>query len=287
MFRSRGENLRFVYVLLFLNIAFFLLEHQDPSKYASLFAFDRDAVLGGQAWRLFTWQFTQSGSGFIEALSLFITLLLLYMMGSALEEEWGSVHLMALFAISTFGSAVVAAWIGIPLLSNYFVHFTLLFVYSAAFPQQTLYLFGAMPIRVRLIALFSLAVLVYGAISGGAANVAALGGALLGYLYYLTQRVRVQFVPATANAAPVEERPRIDTTALTNAARYAAVRHALASGAPAEIDRLLAQCDRDTVANVNICPPADYKPDHVDGYCIRCEGFAECSARFLRANRPA
>lgn len=288
MFRSRGENLRFVFVLLFLNVAFFMLEHQDPKKYARLFAFDRDAVLGGQVWRLFTYQFTQAGSGMMEALALFITLLLLYMMGSALEEEWGSFHFMTLFAISTVGSAAVAAWIGIPLLSNYFVHFTLLFVYSAAFPQQTLYLFGAMPIRVRLIALFSLAVLVYGAISGGAANVAALGGALFGYLYYLTQRVRVQFVPATANGAPpVEEVPRIDTTAMTNAARYVAVRHALASGGSAEIDRLLAQCDRDTVANVNICPPADYKPDNVDGYCIRCEGFAECSARFLRANRPA
>jgi len=291
MFRSRGENLRFVFVLLFLNVAFFMLEHQDPKKYARLFAFDRDAVLGGQVWRLFTYQFSQAGAGFLEALALFITLLLLYMMGSALEEEWGSRHFVTLFLISTLGSAAVAAWIGVPLLSNYFVHFTLLFVYSAAFPEQTLYLFGAVPIRVRLIALFSLAVLVYGAISGGAANVAALGGALFGYLYFLTQRVRVPFVPATANGAPaatrVDEPPRIDPTAMTNAARYAAVRHALASGAAADIDRLLAQCDRDTVANVNICPPADYKPESTDGYCIRCEGFAECSARYLRANRPA
>jgi len=38
---------------------------------------------------------------------------------------------------------------------------------------------------------------------------------------------------------------------------------------------------------VNICPPADYKPENPDGYCIRCEGFAECSTRFLKANRPA
>ncbi|HYO77929.1 MAG TPA: rhomboid family intramembrane serine protease [Thermoanaerobaculia bacterium] len=285
MFRSRGENLRFVFVLLFLNVAFFLLEHQDKEKYARMFAFDWSAVLGGEVWRLFTYQFTQAGSGFMEALSLFITLLLLYMMGSALEEEWGSAHFMTLFAVSTLGSAGMAAWLGIPLLGTYFVFFTLLFVYAAAFPQQTFYFF--VPVPVRVLAFFPLAVLVYGVLSGGAANLAALSGAVFGYIYYLSQRVRVRFV--VAEVPPAEEAPRvkIDTTAITNAARYAALRQVLAGGAAEEIERLQLQYERDTVANVNICPPADYKPDNVDGYCIRCEGFAECSARYLRLNRPA
>jgi membrane associated rhomboid family serine protease len=288
MFRSRGENFRFVFVLLFLNVAFFLLEYQDKEKYARLFAFDWNAVMTGEVWRLVTYQFTQAGSAFMQALSLFITLLLLYMMGSALEEEWGSLHFLALFAASTLGSAAVAAFLGIPLLGTYFVYFTLLFVYAAAFPQQTFYLFGMMPVRVRVLAFFSLAVLVYGVVSGGAANAAALGGAVAGYCYYLTQRVRVRFiVPAAPAAAVAAPRVKIDTTAILNAARYAAVRQALASGAEAEIDRLQQQCERDKVANVNICPPADYKPENTDGYCIRCEGFAECSARYLRLNRPA
>ena len=286
MFRSKGENFRFVFVLLFLNAAFFLLEYQDKEKYARLFEFDWNAVMHGEVWRLVTYQFTQAGSAFMQALSLFVTLLLLYMMGSALEEEWGSVHLMALFAASTLGSAAVAALIGIPLLGTYFVYFTLLFVYAAAFPQQTFYLFGVLPVRVRVLAVFSLAILLFGVISGGAANLAALGGAVCGYIYYLTQRVRVRFVVA-APPAPEVPRVKVDTTALANAARYAAVRQALSSGEEAEIDRLLQQCEREKVANVNICPPADYKPEHVDGYCIRCEGFAECSARYLRINRPA
>ncbi len=287
MFRSRGENFRFVYVLLFLNVAFFLLEYQDKEKYARLFAFDWSAVMNGEVWRLVSYQFTQAGSALMQALSLFITLLLLYMMGSALEEEWGSLHFITLFAASTFGSAAVAAWLGIPLLGTYFVYFTLLFVYAAAFPQQTFYLFGMMPVRVRVLALFSLAVLVYGVVSGGAANAAALGGAVAGYLYYLTQRVRARFVVPVPVPAADPPRVKIDTTAIVNAARYAALRQALTSGAEAELDRLQQQCERDTVANVNICPPADYKPESTDGYCIRCEGFAECSARYLRLNRSA
>ena len=288
MFRSRGENLRSVFVLLFLYVAFFLLEHQDPQKFAKLFAFDARAVESGELWRILTWQFTQAGQGWVEALSLFITLLLVYMMGSAIEEEWGTFHFLQLFLISTVASAVTASVLGVPLLGTYFVYFTLLFVYASAFPQQTYYLVGMIPFRVRVLAAFSLAVLLYGVFAGGKANIAALVGAAVAYIYYLIQRVAA---PAPVESNDEEEAPspqvRIDTTAIHNAARYAAIKKALANSSHADIDRLLAQCERDVVKGVNICPPADYKPEHTDGYCIRCEGFAECSARYLARERPA
>jgi membrane associated rhomboid family serine protease len=286
MFRSRGENLRSVFILLFLNVAFFLLEHQDPEKYVRLFSFNGDAVASGQVWRVVTWQFTAAGEGWSEALSLFVTLLLLYMMGSALEEEWGTWNFMSLFAISTLTTAGVAAYLGIPLLGTYFVYFTLLFVYASAFPQQTFYLFGVMPVRVRMLAVFALAVLVYGVVSGGAANLAALAGATAGYFYYLSHRIRIRIVTAEELDAELPQ-VRIDTTPIHNAARFASIKQALGARSEADVERLLEQCERDIVPNVNICPPADFKPEGADGYCVRCEGFAECSARYLRANRPA
>jgi membrane associated rhomboid family serine protease len=276
---------------LFLNVAFFLLEHQDPDKYASLFRFDWDAVLHGEGWRVFTWQFTQAGSGWLEAIALFVTLLLLYMMGTAIEEEWGTRHFVTLFALSTLVSAGAAALLGIPLLGTYFVYYTLLLVYAAAFPHQTLYLFGAIPVRFRLIALVSFAALVYGVFAGGKANIAALAGATAGFVYFLLLRVRIVIVTATtstaATATATVPAPRVDTTAMHNAARFAAMKQALASGSAAEAERLISQCERDKVPNVNICPPVDFKPEATDGYCFRCEGFAECSARLLRARFPA
>ena len=72
-----------------------------------------------------------------------------------------------------------------------------------------------------------------------------------------------------------------------NSARFVAIKKAVASAADADIARLIAQCDSEAVPGVNICPPADYKPENSDRYCIRCEGFAECSARYLRLHRPA
>ncbi len=222
----------------------------------------------------------------MAALSLVITLPLLFMIGPALEEEWGTRHFLTLYFLSTLGSAGVAAMAGIPLLGAYFVYFTLLFVYAAVFPHQTFFLFGIVPVRVRVLALFFLAVLLFGVFFGGTANVAALGGAMLAYAYYyLVQRVRVTFVVMTVAAPTEPPSVKIDSTALHNAARHAGVKHALVTASDSEIDRLIADCDRDTVKGVNICPPADYKPESADGYCIRCEGFAECSARHLRLNR--
>ena len=288
MFRSRGENLRSVFILLFVNIAFFLFEHQDPEKYVRVFRFDREAVAAGEVWRLFSYQFTQAGTGWMEALSLFISLLLLYMMGSAVEEEWGTWNFVTLFAISTLTTAGVAAYLGVALMGTYFIYFTLLFVYASAFPQQTFYLFGLVPVRVRVLAAFALAVLVYGVFSGGAANLAALAGAAAAYLFYLSHRIRLRIVPAADVAEdPDEPQVKIDTTPIHNAARFTAIKNALAARSDAELDRLLTQCEREKVANVNVCPPADYKPESADGYCLRCEGFAECSARYLAMNRPA
>ena len=44
MFRSRGENLHSVYILCFLNIAFFFMQFEDVQKYQRLFSFDWHSV---------------------------------------------------------------------------------------------------------------------------------------------------------------------------------------------------------------------------------------------------
>ena len=67
MFRRRGENLHTIYIFLFLNIAFFFLEYQDPGKFSRLFSFDRASFLSGQFWRVLTYQFSWSGQGWAFA----------------------------------------------------------------------------------------------------------------------------------------------------------------------------------------------------------------------------
>jgi len=291
MFRSRGENLRSTYILLFLNVAFFMLQYQDAQKFASLFGFDRNGVAAGQIWRLFTYQFAQAGHvGLFTVppmLTLFLNLVLLSLMGFAVEEQWGTGNFLRFYLMSTLTTALVAAWFNTPLMGSFFINFTLLFVYAALNRDQTFYLSTILPIRVTFLAWMALAALLTGVFFGSKANLAALAGAVVGFGYYVSQRVRVLAV-ASRDVGPAKSgsEDAAVIAATRNITRVAAVKRALTTGSASDIDRLIDLAEREKVSGVNICAPADFKPEHSDRYCIRCEGFAECTARHLRLNRP-
>ena len=289
MFRSRGENLRSIYILLFLNIAFFLLQNQDLGKFTRMFSFDRHAVQSGELWRLFTYQFVQAGHvGLLTippAVALFLNLILLTLMGMDVEEEWGTFHFISFYLISTLTTAAVAAFTNTPLLGSYFINFTLLFVYAALNREQRLYLSMLIPIRVTILAWLALAALIVGVFFGNRASLAALIGALAGFAYFLMHRVEVVTV-APPGYEPLPEEQKGVSVWMRNLARMTAVKKALATGSDADIDRLISIAERETVRGVNICPPVDFKPEHSDRYCVKCEGFAECTARHMRLNRP-
>jgi membrane associated rhomboid family serine protease len=291
MFRSRGENHRSTYVLLFLNIAFFMLQYQDREKFVRLFRFESGAVAAGELWRLFTYQFMQAGGigvwNIPPVFVLFLNLILLTLMGTSIEEEWGTRHFARFYVFSNLVTAGVAAYLGTPIIGSFFINFTLLFVYAALFRNQIFYLL-VIPIRVTFLAWLALSALGVGIFLGNRANIAALVGAAFGYVYYLSQRVRVAVAaPAGFAAVPLDAEEMIIRTATRNIARVAAMKNALTTASDSEIDRLIKVSEREIVIGVNICPPADFKPETPDRYCVRCEGFAECSARHLRLNRPA
>jgi membrane associated rhomboid family serine protease len=292
MFRSRGENLRSTYVLLFLNIAFFLLQFQDNAKFTRLFGFDRDAVAAGEIWRLFTYQFAQAGHlGLFTippVLTLFLNLVLLSLMGFAVEAEWGTGHFLRFYLMSTLATALVAAWFNTPLLGSFFINFTLLFVYAALNRDQTFSLSTILPIRITFLAWLALAALLTGVFFGSKANLAALAGAAVGFGYYISQRIRVLALVTTGvgGAVKVESDDRAVITATRNVTRVTAVKRAIETRSISDIDRLIKLAEKEIVSGINICSPGDFKPEHSDRYCVRCEGFAECTVRHLRMNRP-
>src|SRR5947207_14205144 len=134
---ERRANLHSVFVLLFLETSFFAHEHQAPRKFAILCSFERSSVATGQLWRLFSFQFSQGGQGvtfFPRPLALFFTLLLLSLLGSAIEEELGTWNFLALFALSSLGTAAVAAWLNIGVLGSLFAPFALPYLYPSIRP---------------------------------------------------------------------------------------------------------------------------------------------------------
>jgi membrane associated rhomboid family serine protease len=289
MFRRRGENLHSVYIFLGLNVTFFVMQFQDMERYVRVFQFERAAVLRGEFWRLFTYQYLQGGGFLIfnsPAISLFFTLLMLYIMGGAVEEEWGTFNFVTFYFISTLVTAGAAALLGVPLLGGFFVSYSLLFVYATLYPDQTFYVFYIVPVQVRWIAWVVLAILILGMFAGGGSAIAAFAGVVASYAFFLFHRA----LPARDRKMPAAVAASGDQSiagATKNITRWTAMKNALTTKSDADIDRLIAQAEAEIVPGVNICPPVDYKPEAADRYCVRCDGFAECSARHLKLNRPA
>lgn len=285
MARAR-ENLHSIYVLLFLSVVFFFLQLQDQEKYFQLFSFDRGAVMNGQVWRLFTYQFVQSG-----ALSLFFELLILYIMGSVLEELWGTWDFLGFYLASLVGSAAVGWVFDFPLMGSFFLLYSLLFAYAYLFPEQTFYIFFVLPVKVKWLAWLSAGLLAFGVLRRDPSSLAALGGVMLSGAYFLFSQRPGRLLPRKVPAAfrPAPEAPSASEMGVAerNLATFGQVRQALESGDASERKTLVESLEKRVVPGVNICPPADYKPEHEDRYCVRCEGFAECTVRFIKLRSDA
>ena len=59
------------------------------------------------------------------------------------------------------------------------------------------------------------------------------------------------------------------------------LRRAMSGGdPPPRVREFEAELQKLVVPGVNICKPMDFKGDK-DGICVTCEGFAECSLRYV------
>lgn len=276
------ENLRSIYVLLFLTIAFFFLQTQDAERYVELFALHRGAIQAGELWRLFTFQFLVS-----SPIWLIFELLILWIMGSALEEELGTARFLAFYLIASFVTAGAGLAMNVVMLGAYFKGIALLAAFALRFPEHVFYIFFVLPVKVKWLAWITVAFTAIGALWGDRSMMAALAGTAAGVGYValslraplLPRRQRKPLVPRSSPA----EQPRAHAMQDENLASFEKTRRA-AAGTRAEVEAELHRLESRIVAGVNICPPADFKPAADDRYCARCEGFAECSARWLRAN---
>jgi membrane associated rhomboid family serine protease len=107
------------------------------------------AILGGEWWRAFSYPFLPGGQHVVFfALAVYC----LYMFGSAVEREWGTLRLN-LFLLSGWLLTLAVAFV-LPRaeLSNVFLTGTLFLVFARQNPFATVYVLFVLPVQVRFIA---------------------------------------------------------------------------------------------------------------------------------------
>ena len=282
--------------LVSLHFVFFLLSVADPAKTRAIFAFfPRQALYA--PWSFLTYQFLHSGP-----FSLFMGALSLWILGTALEAEWGTGEFTAFWLFATLGGSLSAWAVGTPLTSDPFVvPVSMLLAYAFLFPDMQFLMFFVVPVKVKWLAYLTVAFLVWGLVGdwstrGLGPALVRLAGASAGFLFFWARhhgkhratKAARQAVLAVkeAGAAKADEAlekrnralfPEVETL---RAARRAAGESLAGAGPDAGAKGFEAKLKGLVVPGVNLCKPVDFKGDR-DLVCLRCEGFAECSLRYV------
>ncbi len=119
---------------------------RDLSLYSWLM-FDRDAVLAGQVWRLFTFIFLPPETNLIFVI---FALYLYWIMGSALEHEWGAYHFNLFYLFGIIGALIAGFITGYA--TNSYLNMSLFLAFALYYPNFQLYLFFFIPIKIKWLA---------------------------------------------------------------------------------------------------------------------------------------
>lgn len=136
------------YPLVFSMAVVFVLIVTNPGLLQWL-VLDRDAVLRGQVWRLFT--FVLIPPSFHPVFIVF-GLLFLHTMGTALEASWGTFRYQFYLGLGWLGALIVALLSGVPT-TNAMLLASVTFAFATMFPDFTVRLFFVLPVPVKYIAI--------------------------------------------------------------------------------------------------------------------------------------
>ena len=173
------------YVVILYAIGMFV-QMFAPMFYIQYLMLDASAILRGQIWRIVTFMIWPPSS------SLFFNLLAIYLyynLGITLERVWGTFRFNVYFFMGILGHVLAALLIylltgNVYLLTTDYLNFSLFFAFAATFPDMQFYLFFAIPIKAKWLAIFDGAYSLYGLMFGGMADRIAIIMSLLNFLVY-------------------------------------------------------------------------------------------------------
>jgi membrane associated rhomboid family serine protease len=135
-----------------------------------------------EPWRFVTYLFLPNSSSLIWVI---FSLYWMWLVGTNLEHEWGAFKLNIYYLLGALGTTA-AAWITKEPQGNFWLNTSLFFAFASVFPNYEIYLFFIVPIRVKWLALLTLAFVGYYFFVGDFGVKAAIAVALGNYLVFFT-----------------------------------------------------------------------------------------------------
>lgn len=143
--------------IVFGNVLVYLLDMFSRYGASQLLSFSPYLILQGQIWRLLTFVFVPTATG---GLILFaISLYFYYFIGTALEQEWGSVKFTVFYSLGILFNILVGFLVGTA--SMDYVNMSLFFAFATLYPNLQFLLFFIIPIKAKWLAWFDAAFFVF------------------------------------------------------------------------------------------------------------------------------
>jgi hypothetical protein len=136
-----------VFGMALVYIADIVLFIENGKILSSVFDFDRFLIFDGQIWRLISFVIIPPGASIIF---IFLALYILWMLGSALEHEWGAFKFNIFYLFGILGS--IAAGLITGYATNIFLNMSLFLAFAILYPNYMFHIFFIIPIKVKYLA---------------------------------------------------------------------------------------------------------------------------------------
>jgi hypothetical protein len=163
-----------VYILVKLNPDFILELVLWPSK-----------ILQGEVWRLVTYIFIPQFGTFIvpEWFNAAMYMLFLWWVGNGVEHALGAFRMNLYYLTGMIGITIAAFFFGGGF-SAALLNTSLLFAFAQFYPDEVIFIFYILPAKVKWLAWFAAALLLYHVLDGGISYVVSLVVALANYFLF-------------------------------------------------------------------------------------------------------
>jgi len=156
--RDKGIHNLMLYVSLGAALVYLMSTFANSDVLYYWLYFDREKILQGQVWRLFTYPLTYSGGNILLTA---VTLLCYYSLGRAIENVWGTFR-FNLFYLSGIVMMDIYCMIFGGMADAYYLNLSLFLSYATMYPNSGFLLFFIIPVKAWIFALLDLILVLVG-----------------------------------------------------------------------------------------------------------------------------
>ena len=179
---------RLMQMIAILNGLVYLLHLLQPSYVLALLLIP-ERILHGEVWRLVSYIFVpeillRGGNQMLQLLFLLAYLWFLVWMGDALEHAWGAFRVTLYYFLGMVGVTIAAFFFGGGGLFAFLLNLSLFFAFATLYPDVQIYVLFLLPLKVKWLALVSLAPLILELLWGSLSTKAAILVSFLNYFVF-------------------------------------------------------------------------------------------------------